>query len=123
MAHILLVDDEVDFRQLLMSMLAAEGHVVFGTGNGNEALELCRQKPVELIITDLIMPDKEGLEMIIEMRRDYPHLKFIAMTGGGYGSAADYLSFARALGAAKTLTKPFSRKDLLDAVSFATTSA
>ncbi|MDR3689276.1 MAG: response regulator [Fimbriimonas sp.] len=117
MARILLVDDEVEFRTLLRSLLVAEGHEVECASNGVEALETLHCSIFDLVITDLIMPEKEGIEMMMELRKESPKLKIIAMTGGGFGSANDYLSFAKALGAVKTLAKPFTRDEILAAVS------
>jgi CheY-like chemotaxis protein len=117
MAHILLVDDEVEFRQLLKNILVLEGHDVECASNGNEALGLSRRSAFDLVVTDLIMPEKEGIEMMMDLRKESPKLKIIAMTGGGFGSADDYLSFARALGAVKTLAKPFTRNEILEAIS------
>ncbi len=121
MAHILIVEDEQSIRSLIASILTLEGHQVSIASNGNDAIQICIAAHIDLVITDLIMPEKEGLELMMELRKDHPSVKVIAMTGGGYGSAAEYLSFARALGAVKTLSKPFNRQELLDAVASALT--
>ena len=82
MAKILIVDDEEQLRDVLKTVLQDEGHEVVEAGNGNAAMEQFRLTPTELIITDIVMPDKEGLETIIDFRRIYPQVKIIAMSGG-----------------------------------------
>lgn len=116
MARILLVDDDSQLLSILKTVLNLEGHEVFLASDGVEALHLIDAGPFDVVLTDLIMPDKEGLEMIQEIRAGRPDLKIIAMTGGGYGSAATYLSWARAFGVQQTLMKPFSREELLVAI-------
>ena len=80
------------------------------------AARLYREDPTDLIVTDLIMPHKEGLELITELRRDFPGVRIIAISGGGRLGPEEYLPIARKLGALHTLAKPFDRKDLLEAV-------
>ena len=84
---------------------------------GAEALKLSCKGPFDLVITDLIMPEKEGLETIMALRRQSPTTKIIAMSGGGRNSGKDYLAIARLLGAQRTLAKPFSNAELLAAVA------
>lgn len=84
--------------------------------NGSEALALNHRQPCELILTDILMPEKEGLETIREMRRDFPGLKIIAMTGGGQGGGLNFLDAAKRLGADATLEKPFDLASLFDLV-------
>ena len=88
------------------------GAVLFDT-------RLLHDQAVDLVITDLIMPEKEGVETISELRRRYPEIKIIAMSGGGMGGATDYLRLAKALGAGQTLAKPFTREVLLKMVTAA----
>jgi CheY-like chemotaxis protein len=116
LARILLVDDNVEFRGLLNSILTGDNHSVVCAGDGNEAISHFHSKPFDLVITDLVMPDKEGLETIIELRRTHPTVKIIAMTGGSR-NAANYLMLAESFGVSHTLTKPFSRDILLQAVN------
>jgi CheY-like chemotaxis protein len=113
MAQILLVDDDHTVRTLLCLMLEREGHTVVQGTNGVEALERLRDHPIDLVITDLVMPEKEGLETIIEVRKNYPWLKVIAISGGGTGSSKTYLNLAKRLGAECVLRKPFFGDDLL----------
>ena len=116
MARILLVDDEEIVLHLFVSILELDHHEVTTAHDGNGALAALAHGVFDLVITDLVMPDKEGIETIVEMRKTRPELPIIAMSGGGRGSAADYLELAANLGARKTLTKPFAAQALLDAV-------
>jgi len=113
MARILLVDDDDTVRTVLSIMLEREGHTVVQGVNGNDALRQLRHHTVDLVITDLVMPEKEGLETIMEVRRTYPQLKVIAMSGGGTGRSKAYLTMAKSLGAERVLKKPFTAEDLL----------
>jgi DNA-binding NtrC family response regulator len=115
-ARILLVDDEDIVLRLFETVLELDHHDVTTASNGNGALAAIANGTFDLVITDLVMPDKEGIETIVEMRRLKPDLPIIAMSGGGRGNAADYLDMAAKLGARKTLAKPFSAQTLLDAV-------
>lgn len=119
MAQILVVDDEPGFCQLLQKILVDEHHDVAVACDGAVALEFIQVGAFDLLVTDLIMPEKEGLEVILDVRKWHPNIKIIAMTGGGYGNASEYLSWAKAFGVNKTLTKPFSRDELLLAVNTA----
>jgi len=117
MKRILLVDDNENFRRPLGEILRRAGYEVSGAGDGSTALGLCRQHSFDLVITDLIMPGKEGLETIIELRRLEPELKIIAMSGGGRMNPEDYLPMARHLGADATLTKPFTAEKIQSVVA------
>ena len=116
MAQILLVDDDDMFRPMLQAMLERQGHQVISAQNGDQALARHREERCDLVITDIIMPDKEGLETIRALVRENPAVRIIAMSGGGRTSAADYLSLAKRFGAAALLTKPFSGQELADAI-------
>ncbi len=116
MAKILLVDDEIAVRELFAEVLAIDAHVVTQAADGASAIAAVERESFDLVLTDLVMPDKEGIETIVEMRHRRPALKIIAMSGGGRGDAADYLDMAAALGAVATLQKPFSSQQLLDTV-------
>ena len=116
MHRILLVDDDESFRKMLHVTLERDGYDVVDARDGNEALRQFRLQPPDLVVTDLIMPDKEGLETIIELRASQPGIKIIAMSGGSRHSPGDYLKVARQLGAARILAKPFFVGELLDAI-------
>jgi CheY-like chemotaxis protein len=115
-ARILIIDDEHMTRSLLKQILERESYDVFDAANGNEALEQCRKQNFDLVITDILMPDKEGLETITELRRDYSDIKIIAMSGGGRIGNLDFLGVAQLMGAKRTLSKPFSRQEILATV-------
>lgn len=117
MARILVIDDDSKIRLSIRLMLEPEGHTVTEAGDGKVGIELFKKNGADLIITDIIMPEKEGLETITELRKQYPDIKIIAISGGGRVQPEDYLGVARGFGAILTLAKPFGRKELLDAVN------
>lgn len=107
-AHrILLIEDDESLRALLRQVLAIEHYEVVPAADGREAMALAASQPFDLVITDLIMPHKEGIETIMELRRRHPGTRIIAMSGGGVGSGQDYLTMAGKLGASRLLAKPF----------------
>ena len=116
MANILLVEDEEQLRSMLRIVLENAEHEVREAGNGKEALESYGRHPVDLMVTDIVMPDKEGIETIMKVRDSYPHVKIIAMSGGGRTGAQNFLELAKKFGADYILAKPFSNKELLDGV-------
>ncbi len=116
MARILIIDDEDDLRTTLRQMLEQDGHEVSEATNGAHGLEIFEKDSPDLIITDIIMPEKEGVETIIALQRSAPDLPIIAISGGGRLPAGDCLSMAEKLGAQQTLFKPFRRTELLTAV-------
>lgn len=117
MHRILLVDDDDTFRTMLRLTLAKLGYEVIEAGNGVEALRLIDKNATDVVITDLIMPEKEGLETIQTLRRLHPSVKIIAMSGGGRIHAApDFLVVAKMFGAHRTLVKPFSNEQMIAAI-------
>lgn len=116
MPRILVIDDESSIRRLLRIMLERNGYEVDEASNGDAGIKKIRTDPPDLIITDLIMPDKEGIETIMELRRDFPGLKIIAMSGGGVIGAQEYLKMAKSVGAHRIFKKPFEMGQLLEAV-------
>jgi CheY-like chemotaxis protein len=116
MARILIIDDEAMIRDLLKELLEREGYETITASGGNDGIEIYREKPADLIITDLIMPGKEGIETIMELRRDFKDVKIMAMSGGGRIDPETYLQMAKTLGAVKTIAKPFDRKELLETI-------
>lgn len=116
MKRVLVIDDDEQLRALLSQILERAGYEVNEASNGSEGLALFKGKQADLVITDLIMPGKEGIETIIEMRREFPHVRLIAISGGGRKGPGDYLAMAKQLGASKTVCKPFSRDEILQAV-------
>jgi DNA-binding NtrC family response regulator len=117
MARILVIEDDDSFRNVLVQMLSKAGYEVRQAGEGNQAMEVCKLFEPELVLTDIIMPDKEGLETIQELLDLCPHLKIIAMSGGGKFGPNSYLPLAQKLGAKATLQKPFMREELLNTIS------
>jgi PAS domain S-box-containing protein len=115
-ARILIIDDDVEIRAMLRNILERTGYEVVDAPDGKVAMRLHRNEPADLIITDLIMPEKEGIETIIELKRDFPEVKIIAISGGGRSGAKDYLSIAQQMGAMRIFSKPIDRDDLLEAV-------
>ena len=116
MARILIIDDEVQIRAMLCQMLRRSGYEVSDAPDGKVGMDLHRKEPADLIITDIIMPNKEGIETIRELRQEFPETKIIAMSGGGGIGAEEYLQMAGKLGAMRTLAKPIHREELLEAV-------
>jgi YesN/AraC family two-component response regulator len=123
MARVLVVDDEEIIRFTLRQILEKAGHEVFEAVNGQDALNSFEEYRVDLVITDIIMPEKEGIETIVELRRRQPDLKIIAVSGGGRTRTLDYLEIAERLGASGALAKPLNRQAIMDAVSKALRSA
>jgi CheY-like chemotaxis protein len=118
MAHILVIEDDSMLRSMLHQMLEHEGHDVLVAEDGLEATRLYqKQTNIDLIVTDVLMPEKDGLEVIMDIRNQMPHVKIIAISGGGRISHTDYLIAARRLGAHKTLPKPFARQELMDSIN------
>jgi CheY-like chemotaxis protein len=116
MARILVIDDEELARFTMREILESAGHAVEEAKNGAQGISLQRSQPFDVVITDIIMPEKEGVQTIIELRQDFPTLPIIAISGGGRTRNLDFLRIAEQYGAKKILPKPFSEEDLLDAV-------
>jgi CheY-like chemotaxis protein len=114
MKRILVIDDDEALRQLIRQMLERSNYEVIDAPNGKVGVDIYRSDPLDLVITDIFMPEKEGLETIRELCREYPDVKIIAISGGspkteGFSS----LQFAKGFGALRTLDKPFFREELL----------
>jgi DNA-binding NtrC family response regulator len=116
MPTLLIIEDDHHILLMIKRMLEPLGYEIKLASDGNEGLEMFHKFEVDLVITDIIMPEKEGLEIIREMRRERPNLQIIAMSGGGKISADNYLETAKIFGAAKILEKPFSRTQMVSAV-------
>jgi len=116
MARILLIDDDAPVRRTLRKMLERQGYEVEEAPDGKAGLTLYQENPADLIITDLIMPEMEGIETIMELRRRFPDVKIIAMSGGGQIRPEQYLQIAKSLGAQHTFAKPVEMKLLLKTV-------
>lgn len=117
MARILVIDDDADVRRAIRRHLQSDGHEVVEAPDGKAGMRLFREHPTDLVVTDLFMPEQEGLETIRELRRSFKDLKILVVTGAAPGSALDFRAQATMLGAAATLGKPFTRDELLGAVN------
>jgi DNA-binding response OmpR family regulator len=119
MASILLVEDDDQLRTMLKLLLTNSGYEVCEAPNGTRVCDMYQQQRFDLVITDLVMPDKEGLGVIMELRRRDQNVRIIAMSGGLQGRAEEYLRIAQKLGAQLTLSKPFGNQEFLEAVCLA----
>lgn len=117
MARILLIDDDDAVRSMISQILAHYGHTVIEAQNGKIGLELFPGSNADLVITDLVMPEAEGIEVLAALRKMTPPVKVIAISGGGRHNPNEYLNVARLLGASKMLAKPFSTEALMAAVN------
>jgi DNA-binding response OmpR family regulator len=117
MATIYVFDDEPSILLMIKKMLEKAGHEVGIALNGREGMELINEKIPDLIITDIIMPEKEGLETIMELRKKHPGLKIIAISGGGRFGPEGYLPGAKLLGADLVFQKPLVQKEFLNAIA------
>ena len=119
MASILLIDDNESLRAMMAHALTLAGHKVITAGDGKAAMRAFAQHAVDLVITDLVMPDQDGVETLMLLRKSHPKLPVIAISGDSPTHAALYLSVARKLGAVATLQKPFAVGALLAAAETA----
>lgn len=115
MKRILVIDDDPELREVLSRALSQVGYDVATASDGRQASVLYRGSIPDIVITDIYMPDKDGLETLMELRRDFPGVKVIAISGGI--SHENILHVASALGASRTLVKPFEPDELLQAVA------
>jgi len=113
---ILIIEDDSDLRQVLKIMLAKEGLSVVEAGDGKQGMNLFASDLYDLVITDIIMPEKEGIETIFELKKLNPDVKIIAISGGGKIAADEYLGMARNFGVNKVLSKPFKRDVFIESV-------
>ncbi len=117
MRRILVVDDEQHVRRMLAACLSRAGYEVSVAKDGAEALKCLAQEPADLIVLDLLMPEKEGLETLMALRHNPERPPIIVISGGARALGSDFLPVARKLGANITLQKPFQNQELLDAVA------
>lgn len=115
MPRILLIDDDDTLRGLIAMSLVSEGHEVVEAANGREGVALARAQSFEVVITDLIMPDQEGIETIGILRKEQPGVPVIAISGG-LPNSQFYLQIAQKIGAQRVLGKPFALLELQNAI-------
>ena len=112
---ILLIEDVRTERKIFKQWLEKDGYEVIEASNGDEGIALYHDHRPELIITDIVMPEKEGIEMMIDLRKDFPDVKIFAISGAGK-EPGEFLELARHLGAMQTFIKPIEKKTLIDAI-------
>ena len=117
MAKILLIDDNPGLLKMEAAFLRAAGHETVSADDGRSALQMAATETFDLVVTDIVMPGKDGMEVIMALLSRTPTLKIIAVSGGGHLSAENYLRLAGTLGAVETLQKPFSGDELVEAVT------
>ena len=116
MTRVLVIDDDKDLRRALCEVLSRAGYEAIEAADGRVGLACYREHPADVVITDIFMPEKEGIETILAIRHEFPEARIIAISGGGEGSRFSYLCYARQLGATRTLAKPFSPPQLLGVI-------
>ena len=114
--HILVIDDNEDVRTLIQLALQAEGFDVSVASNGHDGMSLLRKRFANVVVTDILMPEQDGIETITELRRDFPDVKIIAISGALSATGFDYLRVPVQLGAARILRKPFDIQELVGAI-------
>lgn len=113
MAGILIVEDDKDLREMLKTSLLMRKYTVLEASDGKEALLKFRPSVTDMVITDLIMPDEDGLKVIMKIKEIKPSVKIIAISGGGKAGPGNYLNLAKALGADEIFPKPFSINEMI----------
>ena len=114
---ILVVDDEAEMRDVVSRVLMDAGHRVTTAADGQEAIARMGVETFDLVLTDVIMPEKDGMQVITAARKKLPQVKIVAMSGGGHIPRDQYLRIATGLGAHAILEKPFSSRELIDTIS------
>ena len=117
MSSILLVDDDDELLAMLSKVLTHAGYQVQEASDGEQAIKFYGSHPTDLVITDLVMPEKEGIQLIVELRRLNSKVKIIAISGAGESLLEEYLNLAKVLGAQRVLAKPFSEQEILETIS------
>jgi CheY-like chemotaxis protein len=117
MAYILVIDDDDELRETIRRILEPRGHVIEQAGDGTEGLARLEQRAADLVITDVFMPGRDGIETLIQLRKTFPQVKVIVMSGGDSTGLLNLLPDAELLGANWTLHKPFKRDELEQAVA------
>lgn len=116
MSRVLIIDDDAAMRDVLRQTFERAGFDVDVAADGNEGIAHFRAHPADVVVTDIIMPDREGIETMIEIKGIDPAAKVIAISGGGRTGASDFLTLAKQLGAEEVFAKPLDRKELVASV-------
>jgi len=113
---ILIIEDDIQFRNFIEEVLDDEGYTIFTADDGQQGIDLVEEQEPDLILTDLLMPEKDGVRVISEVKCKFPQIPIIAMSGGQSVFSPVFLEAAATLGAMKTLNKPFKDEELLEAI-------
>ena len=116
MPRILVADDTPELRTVMRKMLETKGYTVIEAANGQEAVDAFQKQPIDVVVMDIIMPEKDGFDAILELRRINPRVSIIAISGGALIAGSKYLAITQMLGVQDVLSKPFRPEDLLNAV-------
>jgi CheY-like chemotaxis protein len=116
MTRVLVVDDDARVRTTARALLEAAGFQIVEAESGGAALKMLSSEVVEAVLTDIFMPDTDGIELIHALRRESPDLPIVAMSGGGFGDGKEVLAVARLLGATAIVQKPFTQRKLVGAI-------
>lgn len=116
MSRVMIIDDELPIRRVLRRILEQAGHTVLDVPDGLQGLALWRKEPTNVVVTDIFMPEKDGIEVILEMNSFVPRPRIIAMSGGEQSGLFDLISVALLLGADRIILKPFNRRKFLETV-------
>ncbi len=116
MQRVLIIEDEIELREMIKTSLIRRKYTVFEAANGKDAIVHFKPSMTDLVVTDLIMPEEDGLKVIMKLKEMKPSLKIIAISGGGKAGPGGYLNLAKALGAHAVLSKPFSINDLISKI-------
>ncbi|MDX9928555.1 MAG: response regulator [Bacteroidales bacterium] len=114
MAAVMLIDDHDDIREMIKTSLVRHRYTVIEASNGKEALARFKPMMIDLVVTDILMPEEDGLEVIMKLRQIKPGIKIIAISGGGKAGPVNYLNLAKVLGADLAMAKPFSINELIN---------
>ncbi len=117
MKRILVIDDDPIMRETIKDILQYEDYYVADAADGKEGMALLQKETFDMIVTDVLMPEKDGIEVIMEAKKRQPKIQIVAISGGGYISAENYLKMARDLGASATVVKPFDIDMFIDKVN------
>ncbi len=116
MARIIVIDDQEPIRRIVRRALENDGHQVFEASDGEAGMALLEREPADVVITDIFMPGMDGIQTLREIRKRFPAIKVIAMSGGDSTGMMDLRRDAELLGAVKSLQKPFNARDIVDLV-------